>query len=264
MWNCHPMMDFRPNANTRSGDPPGTTDRPMFRRNSGRRAPDACWPFHTNRIIAMKLQPSASSRMRPLRAAIISLMWSSVMLTGPVAAAEYPLMEITLTSQRHQQIESALRNGDLTPLQAEFMLLTTRNFDSPRDRFIAMREWQSQHGDAMKAELETKHAQEEPLRLAHIAAARQERAAQIAEGLASGRLGPLEAELADLMNREFANPGERMQALRKWNIKNREAFDAERRVRHGDEAADREERMAAIQGGEIFLSVKTLESQRAG
>ena len=90
----------------------------------------------------------------------------------------------------------------------------------------------------MKAELETKHAQEEPLRLAHIAAARQERAAQIAEGLASGRLGPLEAELADLMNREFANPGERMQALRKWNIKNREAFDAERRVRHGDEEAD--------------------------
>jgi hypothetical protein len=168
------------------------------------------------------------------------------MLAGPLYA-ELPQPDETLLSQRKQQIEASLRSGTITPLQAEFMLLANRNFDSPRDRFMTMSEWQSRNGDAMKAELAAKRAQEEPRRLARIAAARQERAAQIAEGRAAGRLGRLEADLAALMNREFANPGERMQAIRAWNAKNRQAFDAERKARHGDDVANRAERMAAIQ-----------------
>jgi hypothetical protein len=168
------------------------------------------------------------------------------MLSGPLAA-ELLQTDETLLSQRKQQIETSLSSGNLTPLQAEFMLLVCRNFDRPRDRFMAMREWQSQNGNAMKAELAAKRAHEEPQRLARIAAARQKRATQIAEGLAFGQLGPLEADLANLMNREFANPGERMQALRAWNAKNREAFEAERRARHGDDEQNRDERMAAMQ-----------------
>jgi hypothetical protein len=67
------------------------------------------------------------------------------MLSGQLAA-EIQTDE-SLLSQRKQQIEASLRNGDLTPLQAEFMLLTTRNLDSPRDRFITS---QPLNSDVMK------------------------------------------------------------------------------------------------------------------
>jgi len=191
-----------------------------------------------------------AKKVPTLKSALL-LSFALALLAGvllmPKALAELPPAGDALMSERKHQIEAALRNGDLAPLQAEFMLLASRNFDSPRDRFMAMREWQVKNGEAMKAELNARRAHEEPQRQARIAAARQERAAQIAEGLASGHLGPLEADLASLMNREYANPNDRMQALRAWRAANHQALEAERRARHGDEAADREERMAAIQ-----------------
>lgn len=165
----------------------------------------------------------------------------------PQALADLPRTGDARTSQRSHQIEAALENGHISPLQAEFMLLRSRRFDSPQDRFMAMREWQAKNGVAMKAEMDARRALDEPKRQARLAAARQARAAQIAEGVASGRLGPLEAELASLTNSEYANPGERMQSIRAWHAKNHDAFDAERQARYGTEPASRTEQAAEIQ-----------------
>lgn len=166
---------------------------------------------------------------------------------SPEAAAEVPPAGPVSISKREDHIAAALRDRELTPLQADFLLLASRNFDSPRDRFISVRDWKAQNGDALEAELAAKHARDEPRRLARIAAARRERAARIADDLSSGRLGPLEAELANLMNRDFANPGGRMRALSAWNASNREAIDAERRSRYGVDTGSRADLAAKFQ-----------------
>ena len=158
---------------------------------------------------------------------MISLLWPCVMLSGPLAA-ELPQTDETLLSQRKQQIETSLKSGNLTPLQAEFMLLANRNFDSPRDRLMAMREWQAEKGAALEAEEEKKHSRLQPQREAQRAEARSRRAKQISQRKNSGALSPLQADLMTLLNQAYETPQARHQALRAWQMEHGAAYDAER------------------------------------
>lgn len=133
-----------------------------------------------------------------------------------------------LAQRRAEQIEKSRKEGKISALEADFMALMTRKFDSPQARQEAISDWRSEKGAALDAEREQKRAREKPQRDAQFAKMRENRGKQISESKKSGRIGAMEAEFMTLVNRDHGSPEARRQAIRAWHEAKGAALASER------------------------------------
>lgn len=108
---------------------------------------------------------------------------------------------------RAWQIAEAEDSGRIGTLEAEFMTLVNRDFENPRTRAAAIREWRKNKGGALAAEKRARHAEETDGEADRLAGFRNRRGDQIAEAVASGRVGPPRRRTANTFERECRRSG---------------------------------------------------------
>lgn len=155
-----------------------------------------------------------------------------------------PIESQQLEAQQHrgQHIQEQRAADRIGPLEAEFLaLLNDRSSDQdPHARMEAIRAWQAEKGAALKAEKESRRAQQEPQSNTVRAEALARRQEQLTRKVAPGRLGPLEVEFRILTQDPELSPEERREAMQIWLTQNGDALKAERAGRRSQRQAQLE------------------------
>ena len=148
-------------------------------------------------------------------------------LTRPLREAD----RTKVSQQRRQHIAAEYADGRISALEAEFRTLLTSNEASPEARHLAIRTWQAEKGDALKAERETQRVADLPEKSAARAEDFARRQQHIAEEVANGRIGPLEAEFLGIFHGNNGDPRARQEGIRAWLAEHGQAYRAEREAR---------------------------------
>ena len=135
-------------------------------------------------------------------------------------------------------LDAQVAAGQIGSLEAEFIKLARAAYDSPEQRRAAIAQWQSQKGAAFQAEMDARRASDAPRRDALQAEAYAQRQQQIAAALASGRMGPREAELLQLSQNPDPNPAARQEAMRSWMVDHGTEMNAELTTRRSGITAE--------------------------
>jgi len=130
-------------------------------------------------------------------------------------------------------LDAQIAAGNIGSLQAEFIRLVKTPFDSPKQRRAAIDLWQAQKGAALESEMQTHHANDAPRLVALKAEAYARRQQQIAAAVASGRLGPREAELQQFSQNPVLDPAAKQESLRSWLAAHRAELKKELGARGG-------------------------------
>lgn len=140
---------------------------------------------------------------------------------------------------RKEQIGKMTEAGLIGPREAEFMTLMHADYESPQARLEAIRTWNDTKGVALAAEREQKREALLPLREKQTGIMHSGLRQQIADAVASARIGPLESELQTLLAGDYPNLEERQQALSEWMGAKRDALENEKAVRRADDPVHR-------------------------
>lgn len=134
-------------------------------------------------------------------------------------------------SRRQKLIERERVAGRISSLETEFQDLLNREHQNPEERQQEIRDWNREKGAALLTELMARRARERPRRETQEAEVRARRQQHIAREVAAGRIGPLEAELLNLLNRDYPTPQARHEAMQAWRIEKFDAFKDEQESR---------------------------------
>jgi len=169
--------------------------------------------------------------------------------------------QTAVEAQREQRL--AEFTSRLGPLEAALVRLHQTKFENPAARQQAVRQWYAENGPAFEQELEARRESKRPELDRLQAEARARLDGSLADQVAAGKLGPLEAEFIKLTRTPFESVEQRRAAIEQWQAHNGAAFDAEREKRRLSDAprlaalqaeafARRQQRIAdALQGGRI-------------
>ena len=153
----------------------------------------------------------------------------------PLASAEEPAVKTKPGATQASDIDAAVSEGRVGPVEAQLMKLVKRLESSPRERREAIRAWQKENGAALEAERKARQVASKaetkvgrvPVRVADTVDAK----------VRAGKLGALEAKLMKLVRNHESSPRGRREAVRAWQRKNAVALKAEREARHVAERA---------------------------
>lgn len=148
----------------------------------------------------------------------------------PLASAEEPSIKTKPVATQASDIDAAVSEGRVGPVEAQLMKLVKRLESSPRGRREAIRAWQKENRVALEAERKARQVASRaetkvgrvPVRVADTVDAK----------VRAGKLGVLEAKLMKLVRNHESSPRGRREAVRAWQRKNAVALKAEREARH--------------------------------
>jgi len=149
--------------------------------------------------------------------------------------------QTVVEAEREQRL--AEFTSRLGPLEAALVRLHQTKFESSAARQQAIRQWYAENGPAFEQELEARRESKRPELERLQAEARARLDGSLADRVAAGKLGPLEAEFVKLTRTPFESVEQRRAAIEQWQARNGAAFDAERERRRVSDAP----RLAALQ-----------------
>ncbi|MEM7144299.1 MAG: hypothetical protein AAF591_04145 [Verrucomicrobiota bacterium] len=212
-----------------------------------------------------RFAPPLSSRL-PLN--VSTFLFSTVLLVSAASAQERAKPE----SPREPSIEAnpaerkvikLIDSGRAGVLEAELVLLMREDYPSIAARKRALDSWYQENGESLKAEQAQLTAQQRnTLSVRDRDSVLQKQRRQIEVMVEDERSGEKEAELVELIRREFSNATERKRALSQWHSENEAALRRDRSAVAANQAAvETPVSRRARQRADAILTNRVLEGE---
>lgn len=150
-------------------------------------------------------------------------------VASSLSVAEEPAVKTEPGATKVSDIDQAVSEGRVGPVEAQLMKLVKRLESSPRGRREAIRAWQKENGAALEAERKARQAASRAeTKVGRVPAHVTD---TVDAKVRAGKLGALEAKLMKLAGSRESSPRGRREAVRAWQRKNAVALKAEREAR---------------------------------